>query len=175
MIKFLMKSEFYYNYLLTFIAKLFGDEELKVENYAIDIINCSLKDYYIVDIIEKFINFHLSKINSIFNGYQNYLEYFKLFDLIKENARIEYISYVWPNLKEFICSLLGISVSEFEKKTKEISSQKKNINKNIEEFYKISNNLLNNGKITKNEMNKIDFPFLNFLYYEVWESRGKIK
>ena len=168
-------SEFYYNNLLSFVGKLFGDEESKVEKYAIDIINCSLKDYYIVDIIEKFINFHLSKINSIFNGYQNYLEYFKLFDLIKENARIEYISYVWPNLKEFICSLLGISVSEFEKKTKEISSQKKNINKNIEEFYKISNNLLNNVKISEKEMNKIDFPFLNYLYYLVWESRGKIK
>ena len=168
-------SEFYYNYLLTFIAKLFGDEELKVENYAIDIINCSLKDYYIVDIIEKFINFHISRINIIFNSYQHYLEYFKLFDSIKEKSRAEYINNVWPNLEEFICSLLGISVSEFEKKTKEINSQKKNTNKNIEEFYKISNNLLNNGKITKNEMNKIDFPFLNFLYYEVWESRGKIK
>ena len=167
--------EFYYNYLLTFIANLFGDEELKIEKYAIDIINCSLKDYYIVDIIGKFINFHLSRINKIFNSYQNYIEYFQLFDIIKENARIEYINFIWPNQKEFLCSFLGINVSDFETKTNEIKAQKKNKNKNIDEFYKISNNLLNNGKITKNEMNKIDFPFLNFLYYEVWESRGKIK
>ena len=167
--------EFYYNYLLTFIANLFGDEELKIEKYAIDIINCSLKDYYIVDIIGKFINFHLSRINKIFNSYQNYIEYFQLFDIIKENARIEYINFIWPNQKEFLCSFLGINVSDFETKTNEIKAQKKNKNKNIDEFYKISNNLLNNGKISQNEMNKIDFPFLNFMYYRVWELRGKIK
>ena len=167
--------EFYYNYLLIFIANLFGDEELKIEKYAIDIINCSLKDYYIVDIIGKFINFHLSRINKIFNSYQNYIEYFQLFDIIKENARIEYINFIWPNQKEFLCSFLGINVSDFETKTNEIKAQKKNKNKNIDEFYKISNNLLNNGKISQNEMNKIDFPFLNFMYYRVWELRGKIK
>ena len=153
--------EFYYNYLLIFIANLFGDEELKIEKYAIDIINCSLKDYYIVDIIGKFINFHLSRINKIFNSYQNYIEYFQLFDIIKENARIEYINFIWPNQKEFLCSFLGINVSDFETKTNEIKAQKKNKNKNIDEFYKISNNLLNNGKISQNEMNKIDCPFLN--------------
>ena len=167
--------EFYYNYLLIFIANLFGDEELKIEKYAIDIINCSLKDYYIVDIIGKFINFHLSRINKIFNSYQNYIEYFQLFDVIKENARIEYINYIWPNQKEFLCSFLGINISDFETKTNEIKAQKKNKNKNIDEFYKISNNLLNNGKISQKEMNKIDFPFLNFMYYRVWELRGKIK
>ena len=71
--------------------------------------------------------------------------------------------------------ILGINVSDFETKTNEIKAQKKNKNKNIDEFYKISNNLLKNGKISQNEMNKIDFPFLNFMYYRVWELRGKIK
>ena len=168
-------SEFYYNYFLNFVSKLFNGDNLQIQNYAEDIIDYSINNYYIIEIIKKFINFHLSTTNEIFSSYENYLQYFNFFDSIKEKSRVEYINNIWPASKEFVCSFLGISVDEFEKKTKAITSKDKKPNKNIEEFYNISNNLLNNGTITKEEMDKIDLPFLNYLYYIIWHSKGKIK
>ena len=164
---------YYYNYFKSFICFLFEIEEN--EKKYNEIINPSLSDNYIVNLIDKFINFHIGIITEVYKSFGNYTDLSDNLKYIEEDVKEEYENNIWPELQNFICSLIRLPVNDFNDKIDhyKILILEKKENKNIELFKKLKSKIKQDNNINRNDINGIDGIFINKLFYKTWVYKGK--
>ena len=167
-------GNYYYNYFKCFICFLFHCEHNE-KNYK-KIIAPSLFDNYIVNIIEKFINFHIKIVSKIYHSYENYVNLSdSTLNNIEKDVQEEYENNIWPELKKFICSLLDFSTDDFDEKVNfyKILIDEKKENKNIELFKNLKNKIRNNNIITRDDLSEINEVLIDKLFFNTWVYKGK--
>lgn len=168
-------GNFYFNHIKNFINYIY-EGSICIENFSENILMCSLHDNYIIEIIIKYIDFHLSRINSIVYSYFDYFTYNDL-KTIKEKASEAHKNINWPMCQKKYCSILNIEKKDFDKAIGFfINKKRKKIeNHNIELFKKLCRGLLETQKIDINILEQIDEPIRDYLYYYIWVYKGRIK
>lgn len=169
-------SKYYFDNLLHFINFIFPSSQ-NIENFSEDFLVNNLKNQYIIEIVQKYIDFHLSRINRIINSY---IDYFSIENLnlskIKQTSLDIHKNQKWPILKEFYCSFMDITIKDFDQVIFNYTdkNRKKIENKNIEMFQGICEKILNQEKIEKSTFNEVDEPIKKYFFYYVWEYKGCI-
>jgi len=168
-------GNFYFNHIKNFINYIY-EGSVCIENFSEKILMCGLRDNYIIEVIIKYIDFHLSRINSIVCSYFDYFTH-KDLKAIKEKASEIHKNKNWPMFQEKYCSLLKITKKDFDKAISFfINKKRKKIeNHNIDLFKKLCNGLLETQKIDINILEQIDEPIKEYLYYYIWVYKGRIK
>ena len=175
-------GNFYFENLISFVEFLFEDKEHKIKNYGYDILSNCFEKEYILEIIIKYINFHIKYISDIFFSFNNYLNNYENFnnDNIEEVSQTMFGNDIWNKIEEKICKKLKIEKDLFEKKVNNIEIKLRNKNRkiipnrNIEIFKKIISELLEKNTLNESLVNELDVPIKNFLFYNVWEMKGCI-
>ena len=174
-------GNFYFENLISFVEFLFEDKEHKIKNYGYDILSNCFEKEYILEIIIKYINFHMKYISDIFFSFNNYLNNYENFnyDIIEEISQSMF-GNEWNKIEEKICKKLKIEKDLFEKKVNNIEIKLRNKNRkivpnrNIAIFKKIMNELLEKNNLNESLVYELDVPIQNFLFYNVWEMKGCI-
>jgi hypothetical protein len=170
-------GNYYYEHIKKFINHIYPGSS-SVEQFSEKILLCSLKNKYIIEIIIKYIDFHLSNINNIICSYFDYYNQEKInIQKIKEDASHIHKNKNWPALQETFCKQLKINKKDFDRAIGLYinKNRKKITNHNIELFQRLCNNLLENQNIDNNILEQIDEPIREYFYYHIWVYKGSLK
>lgn len=168
-------GNYYYNHIIKFINYIYKGSD-SIENFSEKMLLCSLKNKYIIEIIIKYIDFHLSRINNIICSYFDYYNEKINIQKIKEEASQNHKMKSWPMLQENFCKQLKINKKDFDKAISPFinKNRQKIPNHNIELFQKLCNSLLENQNIDIKILEQIDEPIREYFYYHIWVYKGKL-
>lgn len=168
-------GNFYFEEIKKFINFIYAGS-CYVQNFSEKMILCSIKNNYIIEIIIKYIDFHLSRINNIICSYFDYYNDKIKLPKIKEEARKIHKEKNWEMFQEIFCKQLNISKKDFNKAIIFFVSKDriKIVNHNIELFDKLGKGLLENQKIDLRILENIDEPIREYFYYHIWVYKGKL-
>ena len=168
-------NNYYFDNIKNYITNLYLGSQA-IQNFSEKMILCNLSNKYIVEILKKYIDYHLSLIHNIIYSYLGY--YSEEIDLIKikEEAKDIHKTKKWPKYKEHYCKKLKISSIEFDKIIMSFIDKnwKKIENNNIELFTEMCEALVENKNIVQ-LLEKIDEPIQEYFYYYVWVYKGKLE
>ena len=168
-------SNYYFNNIINYINNLFpkGNKVLP-SIFGIKTLEYSLKNNYIEELILKYIQYNINRINDIIlnmiyfiSDNEDILFYFQN----KVNER--YTNEFLPIIKSFCCNKLEINDNELEE-IKNIYKEEKRIHRSnpyIEILINICNAIRNKEDININDLDDI---IKNYLFYIVWEHKGKV-
>ncbi len=169
-------GNFYYEHIKKYINYIYPGSSC-INDFSEKIILCSLKNKYIIEIIIKYIDFHLSRINNIICSYFDYYNNEKInIQKMKEKASEIHKKQNWPGLQDIFCKQLKIDKKNFDKIIGFFIDKyrKKIMNHNIELFQRICNNLLDNKNIDINILEQIDEPIREYFFYHIWVYKGRL-
>ena len=168
-------GKFYYEQIKKFINFIYQGSNY-VQNFSENVLFYSLKNNYIIEIIIKYIDFHLSRLNNIICSYFDYFNDNINIQLIRAQASKIHKEKNWKILQDFFCKQLNINSREFERAISFFinKDRKKIVNHNIELFGKLCKGLLDNQKIDMKVLEEIDEPIREYFYYHIWVYKGKL-
>lgn len=172
-------GNYYYQNILKFLNFVYPTN-YKIENFSENLLFNNIKNKYIVELIMKYCNFHMRRVNKIFDSYLGYLKINKedkFINDIKIKAQKLNKEEKWPFLKEYICSLLNVKIENFDNISKIYlnDKRKKMENKNIQIFQNLCNEILTTGKINVKTLEDIDEPIRSCFYEFIWDYKGHIQ
>ena len=169
-------GNFYFDQIKKFINYIYEGSEY-IENFSEKVLLCSLKNNYIIEIIIKYIDFHLSRINNIICSYFDYFNEKINFSNLKEEANKIHKEKNWKIIHEVYCKQLNINKKDFDKAISYFinKNRKKIVNHNIELFDKLCKGLLENQNIDQKILEEIDEPIKEYFYYHIWVYKGQLK
>ena len=166
---------YYFNHIKNFINYLYFGSSC-IHNFSENMLLCNISSKYILELLRKYIDFHLSLIHNTLYSYLGY--YSQEIDIrqIKEEAKNIHKSEIWPKYKENFCKELKITSKDFDKIIISFVDKnwKKIENKNIKYLIEICE-AINQGKQYESIFEKIDEPIKEYFYYYVWEYKGKLR
>jgi len=168
-------GNFYFEQIKKFINYIYEGSNF-VENFSEKILLCSLKNKYIIEIIIKYIDFHLSRINNIIYSYFDYYnDKINLQQIREEASRLHKENY-WKMFEDNFCKRLNINKKDFQRAISFFTNKdrKRIVNHNIELFDKLCKGLLENQNIDIKILEQIDEPIREYFYYHVWVYKGKL-
>ena len=167
-------GNFYFNHIKNFLNYIYEGSNC-IENFSERLLLCNINNQYIIEIIIKYIDFHLSRINNIINSY---FDFFidKNLNNIKIKAAQAHKNVNWPLYQQNYCNKLNINKKDFDKAISYfINKKRKKIeNHNIELFQKLCDGLLESQNIDINVLEQIDEPIREYFYYYIWVYKGKL-
>ena len=169
-------SNNYYNNIIDFIDYLYPNSKNISNDFGEKILENSLKNNYIKELLIKFIKHHTNKINSIILNIIDFVSTNDnmLFEL--QNKSYErYEKEIFQNIKNYFCEKLEINKNEFENMKHSLMEENriKKENPNIEILLNICECIKTKEDIST-QMNKLDKIIKYYLFYIVWEYKGKI-
>ena len=167
-------SNYYFNNLITFINNLYPNSYQVSNNFGIKILENSLKSNYIEEYFIKYIQYNLHRLNNIIlNMIYFIFDNEEILFYLQNKSSEEYTNNILPNIKHFYSNKLNIDINELEK-IKDSYSEENRIHKNnpnIKILENICKSIQNKEKININELDDI---IKTYLFYKVWENKGKI-
>ena len=165
---------FYFEQIKKFINYIYTGSNY-IDNFSEKFLLCSLKDNYIIEIIIKYIDFHLSRINNIIFSYFNFYDKIDL-QRIKEEANKIHKEKNWSMFNDIFCKRLKINKKDFDKAISIFVNKRRVriVNRNIELFDKLSKVFLENQNIDLKILDEIDEPIREYFYYHIWIYKGKL-
>ena len=165
-------ANYYFNNIINFIASLYPNSDIVSPVFGEKIMENSIKMKYCEELINKYIDFFKSRINNIIfriiyfmNDNEDILFY------IKNKADEKYTKEILPIIKPICSKNLDLKENPLTEIIDKISKIKLNPNPNIELLINICNNINNKKDFS---IDKLDDIFKNYLYYIVWEYKGKM-
>ena len=168
-------SEFYFEQIKKYINFIYPGSNF-IENFSENILYSSLKNNYIIEIIIKYIDFHLSRLNNIICSYFDYFDDEINLAQIKSQASKMHKEKNWKILQDSFCKQLNINKKEFDEAISFFvnKGRKKIVNHNIDLFDKLCKELLETQKINMKILEEIDEPIRKYFYYHIWVYKGKL-
>ena len=169
-----LMAQFYYDYFKNFVLMLFDANKDNIEQNYNDIIMSSLNDEYIINIIDKFINFHTLIIGKIYKSYENYVQLNDDIKFIEDDVKEEYENNICNELKDFICSFIEIPKDTFDERVNDykIKITMNRESKNLRLFKILKEKIEDDNPINRNDLEGIDPFFINALYFKTWRHKG---
>ena len=167
-------SNYYYNNIINFINSLYPNSIVVSPIFGEKLLENSLKNGYIEELLLKYIQYNTSRLNNIILNMIYYIDDNEdfLFDLQNKTNEI-YNKENSENIKTYICAKLNINMDRLEE-CRDIYRNENRIrknNNNIEILIKICNSIQNKEKIN---INDLDDVIKNYLFYIVWVKKGKV-
>ena len=167
-------SNYYYNNIINFINSLYPNSTIISPIFGEKIIENSLKNKYIEELLLKYIQYNTTRINKIILNMIYFIDDNEdiLFD-IQNKSNEKYNKENLENIKAYICDKLNINMNKLEE-YRDIYKDEKRIHKNnnnIEILKKICNSIKNKEEIN---IDVLDDIIKNYLFYIVWERKGKV-
>ena len=166
---------YYFNHIKNYINYLYQGSTF-IEHFSENMLLCNIENKYIIEILRKYIDFHLSFFHNIIYSYFGY--YAEEIDLkaLKEEAMNIHKSKKWPKYKENYCKECKITSKEFDKIIMSFIDKnwKKIENKNIKLFGDIHESLMQ-GKEYSSFLEKIDAPIREYFFYYIWVMKGEVR
>ena len=167
-------SNYYYNNIINFITDLYPYGKNISNNFGFEILENSLKNGYIVELILKYIKFNTSRINNIILNILYFIcDNEDILFYFQNNSNLKFRDSIFPNLKKFCCDKLIIDLDKLEESRNfynEIVRNPKN-NPDLEILINICQSIKNKGNINIYDLSDI---MRNYLFYIVWEKKGKV-
>jgi hypothetical protein len=167
----------YYNNIINYIDYLYPNSKDISNDFGEKILENSLKKNYIQDLFIKYIKHHTNKINNIILNIIDFVSTNEnlLFELQNKSDEI-YEKEIFQNIKNYFCKKLEINANEFEnmKNTLKEENRTKIENPNIEILLNICECIKNKEEDISIQINKLDNIIQYYLFYIVWEYKGKI-
>ena len=166
---------YYFNNIKNYINYLYQFSEC-IEKFSEKMILCNIDNKYIVEIIRKYIDFHLNLIhNAIYSYFGYYSEEVDLKQL-KDEAKEKHRSQIWPKYKERYCKEFKITSKDFDKIIMSFIDKnwKKIENHNIKLFSDICAAIIQRIDFVP-ILEKIDEPIKEYFFYHIWASKGNIR
>ena len=165
-------ANYYFNNIINFIASLYPNSDIVSPVFGEKIMENSIKMKYCEGLINKYINFFKSRINSIiFRMIYFMIDNEDILFYIKNKADEKYTKEILPIIKPICSKNLDLKENPLTEIIDKISKIKLNPNPNIELLINICNNINNKKDFS---IDKLDDIFKNYLYYIVWEYKGKM-
>ena len=165
---------YYFNHIKNYINKLYPGS-LAIQNFSQNVLLCNINNKYIVEIIKKYIDFHLSVLYGIMNSYTGYFSEEINLKNLREEAKKIYKSEIWPKYKDFYCKEFKLGSKEFDKIIMYFMDKnwEKIENHNIN-IFKDMIKCLEQKKDIISLLKEIDEPIKEYFYYYIWVFKGKI-
>ena len=167
-------SNNYYNNIIDFIDYLYPNSKNISNDFGEKILENSLKNNYIQDLLIKYIKYHTNKINNIILNIIDFISTNEniLFEL-QNKSNEKYEKEIFQNIKYYFCGKLKINTNEFENMKHSLMEENRKENPNIEILLNICECIKNKEDISVH-LNKLDDIIKYYLFYIVWEYKGKI-
>ena len=167
-------SNNYYNNIIDFIDYLYPNSKNISNDFGEKILENSLKNNYIQDLLIKYIKYHTNKINNIILNIIDFISTNEniLFEL-QNKSNEKYEKEIFQNIKYYFCGKLEINTNEFENMKHSLMEENRKENPNIEILLNICESIKNKEDISV-QLNKLDDIIKYYLFYIVWEYKGKI-
>lgn len=169
-----MQTYYYYNFL-NFITNLYENGSAVDVNFGKEIVQSSLKNGYIEELLVKYRDYNIKRINNIISNYgffiyENEDDYIDMAD--KTNQKFD--EEILPNLKEFFSDKLNMNEENLDKLKDSFNEEnrERKDNPNIETLINICNSI-RNGEDINNYLNQLDGIIKRYLYYIVWDYKGR--
>ena len=168
-------SNYYFDNIKYYINYLY-EGSYSIENFSEKMLLCNISNKYIVEIIKKYIDFHLSLLHNIIYSYFGYYSEEIDFEKLLEEAKEIHTTKIWPKYKEKYCKDLKINNQEFDRIIFSFIDKnwKKIENHNIQHFTDICEALVKEKEINP-ILGKIDEPIKEYFFYYIWVYKGKLR
>ena len=166
---------YYFTHIKNFINYLYEGSNC-IPEFSEKMLLCNIKNKYILELLRKYIDFHLSLIHNTFYSYLGYFSEEIDIKEIKEEVKNIHKKEIWPKYKEHFCKELKISLKDFDKIIISFVDKnwKKVENKNIGLLVEVCE-AINNGKQIETIFEKIDEPIKEYFYYYIWVYKGRLR
>ena len=166
---------YYFNHIVKYINYLYPGSE-SIEHFSENLLLCNINNKYIIEILKKYIDFHLSVIYNTMNSYIGYFSEEINLKNLREEAKQIYKSEIWPKYKDLYCKEFNLGSKEFDKIIMFFIDKnwKRIENHNIKIFNDIIKDLMEKKEINS-LLNEIDKPIKEYFYYYIWVYKQKIK
>ena len=167
-------SNNYYIYIINFIDYLYPNSKNISNDFGEKILENNLKNNYIKNLLIKYIKYHTNKINKIILNIIDFVSTNEnlLFEL-QNISNEKYEKEIFQNIKNYFCGKLKININEFENMKHSLMEENRKENPNIEILLNICDCIKNKEDIN-DQLNKLDDIIKYYLFYIVWEYKGKI-
>lgn len=169
-------GNFYYSMFLSFLNILFEDYECKINNFGQDLVVYLLDNNpsSVLEILEKFKNFFLERVQIIFKSYFSFFGFNKISSLPAKYNNYYFNNY-WPKIQNLFCAIDKVELKPLDPLLDLIKKRKKEQpNSTKETFQKIIKVIENKNKNEFiNLVNDFKNPVKNILFYRVWVKKGK--
>ena len=166
---------YYFNHIKNYINYLYyGSSD--IANFSENLLLNNISNKYILEIIRKYIDFHLSLLHNTIYSYFGYYSQEIDFKVLKEEAKKIHKTKIWPKYKENFCNHLKISTKDFDRIILSFVDKnwKKIENQNIKIFKDICKALLEDREIEP-FLDKIGEPIREYFFYYIWVYKGKLR
>lgn len=167
-------QNYYYNNVCNFIKSLFKNSEFD-KDFGQKIMENSLKINYLDELLLKYEQYSISRINHIIQNYQFFI-YKNDNDLmdIQEKAENVYSEEIFPNLKQLIWELLESSEETIDEvyNNYNVENRMQKGNPNIEILINLNNAIRNEDDFAE-ILDELDDIMKTYLFYNVWIYKGR--
>ncbi len=167
-------SNYYYNNIISYINNLYPNSWKISSNFGEKVLENSIKNNYIEELLLKYIKYNLNRINNIIINMAYFIcDNEDILFYLQNKSKEIYDENIINNLKTFYCDKLGIKENKLEKIKNKFEDEKriKKCNPNIEILINICKSISNKQKVNIDELDDIT---KTYLFYTVWEYKGKV-
>ena len=158
--------------LLNFIANLYPDSNIVSPVFGEKIMENSLNMNYFGELICKYIEYFKNRINDIiFKMVYSMVDNEEILFYIKNKADEKYTKDLLPNIKGICSKNLDLDENQLIEVIDKVSKIKQKPNPNIDLLINICNDINNKKNFS---IDNLDDIFKNYLFFIVWEYKGKI-
>ena len=167
-------SNYYFNNIINYINNLFPKGKNVSHNFGFEILENSLKNKYIEELILKYLKYNTSRMNNIILNMLYFIDDNEELLFYFQNKSNDICTKdIVHNLKIFCCDKLDVNLEKFEESRNYYADEKRaHINNpNIEILLNLCQSIKNKENINTNELCDI---MQKYLFYIVWEKKGKV-
>ena len=167
-------SNYYYNNITNFIKSLYLNGRNISINFGVEILENSLKNGYIEELILKYIKYSNDRMNNIILDMLYFIsDNEDILFYLQNKSNEKYNVDILENLKLFCCEKLNINLDKLEESNNYYNEENRNHknNPNIEILLNICQSIKNKENININDLSDI---MKKYLFYIVWEKKGKL-
>jgi hypothetical protein len=167
-------QNYYYHNVCNFICNLYKDSKTVDKNFGEKFLELSLKEKYIQELLLKYAQYNISRINHIILNYEFFIfeNDNNILDDLQEKANEKYTEDILPNFKSLLEDILNTDEENLDKIKDDFSEE--NIvhigNPYIEKLINICNSIRNEEEFNINELDEI---IKKYLFYIVWDFKGR--
>ena len=168
-------QNYYYQNCCNFILKLYKDSQFVHPNFGEKFLEISLKIKYIEELLLKYSQYNISRINHIILNYEFFIfeNDNKILDDLQEEANEKYTEDVLPNIKSLLCDILNCDEEKLDEIKDKFSEENREHIENpyINKLDNICKSIGNNDEI--NLEVELDEIIRKYLFYIVWDYKGR--
>ena len=168
-------QKFYYDTFINFSSSLYEFGNLVDPNIGEKIVESSLKNKYIEELLVKYRDYNIRRFNNIILNYEFFIyENDNILMDLQDKVNQKYEKDILPNLKEFFSDKLNLEEENLDEIRDNFSEDNRNHkdNPNIEILINICNSIRNDEDINNN-LNQLDEIIRKYLFYLVWVYKQK--